>query len=358
MKVCILEKHNDLFRVYEGETLFLRAEVEDIEAEKLGSISYNGEPVYLYVTDCDYKPEGTYLPLEEVKTKVRDVLDYVVFNKYIELFERGDNYKDFLTGLDNQNAYLKYIDELSEYKGENIHIFYIDANGLKVANDTMGYEAGDELLKGCGQIMLKVFEDKGKCFRRGGDEFVAIVTGNDVNPKDYYEKLKKEAWLFKGEFITDMSISVGYSSNVEVGVYDINAIENAADASMHANKEAYYCKKFKNKNYIPESGEGKFYKLIHDTFELMPAGICMVDIEDNYSYYRFNTPFMKFFGYEKADDFYKISFKELLKNSGIELDKFDKNNRSKEYLIKGHKLKINYSDDREYGETLFVALYI
>lgn len=375
MKSYIVLKHNDLYLINDDSNeIFWNYETEDEAAlfkyfnengfklsdiEQICSFNLNDEYIAVYMAVLSECTGRSYYSFEEMDSmKKINIIDYAVWSAYKESYIKEINNKDTLTGLYNQNAYLKCIDELSEHKGENLYIFSIDANGLKIANDTMGHEAGDELLKACGQVMLKVFGDKGKCFRRGGDEFSAIVTGNDADPESYYDKLKKEAGLFRGKYITDMSISVGYSSNVELGVYDIKEIEKTADASMYADKEKFYNRALKNNDYNPDSEEGKFYKLIHDTLELIPAGICMVDISENYSYIRFNTPFMKFFGYDKAEEFSKVSFKDLLNRFCIELDKFDINNRSREYLVKGHKLKVNYNVDREYGEVLYVALYI
>lgn len=375
MKNYVILKHNNLYLINNEEnSLFWNFESEDESGlfkyfdergdkfnyiERIGHFSLNNDDINVYIAILSECIETTYYSFDEVnQMKKTNIIDYAIWSIYKEKYVEDEDDLDALTGLSNQNSYLKCIDELREFKGEDLYIFSIDANGLKIANDTMGHEAGDELLKGCGEVMLKVFGDKGKCFRRGGDEFSAVVVGNNIDPYIYYKKLKEEAKLFKGKYITDMTISVGYSSNVELGFYDIKEIERASDVSMYADKEKFYNRALKNSDYKPNGEEGKFYKLIHDTLELIPAGICMVDISENYSYIRFNTPFMKFFGYDKAEDFSKLSFKELLYNSGIELDNFDTDNRSKEYMVKGHKLKINFNIDREYGETLFVALYI
>lgn len=359
MNACVIEKHNDLIKVNRGSFLFFRGEIkEENNLIKLGSINYEAKLFNLYVKEVNYDENYEFLSINEIKIRIKDALDYVIFNKYLELFDNQGNNLDLLTNLYNQNAYIKYKNRLNYDKKENIYIFTIDANGLKITNDTMGHLAGDELLQGCAKVILKVFKDKEICFRRGGDEFSIILNGNNIEPLTYYEEIKKEAKLFKGEYIKDMTLSVGYSSNIETGTYDIEEIEKAADASMYADKEKFYNKTFKSFKYEPGSDNGKLYKLIHDTFEMIPAGICLVDIKENYSYYRFNTPFMKFFGYEKAEEFSNISFKDLLKSYDIELDKYDKNKRSSEYMIRGHRLKISFNDDREYGETLYVALYI
>ena len=53
-----------------------------------------------------------------------------------------------------------------------------DVNGLKHINDTQGHEAGDKLLKDACSLICKTFSHS-PVFRIGGDEFVAILEGED-----------------------------------------------------------------------------------------------------------------------------------------------------------------------------------
>ena len=50
-----------------------------------------------------------------------------------------------------------------------------DVNGLKEANDTLGHEAGDELIIGSAECLEKSFEGINTIYRLGGDEFTVIV---------------------------------------------------------------------------------------------------------------------------------------------------------------------------------------
>ena len=51
----------------------------------------------------------------------------------------------------------------------NFVVFLIDINGLKVVNDTLGHEAGDELICGAAACITSTFKDKGNTYRIGGD---------------------------------------------------------------------------------------------------------------------------------------------------------------------------------------------
>lgn len=81
---------------------------------------------------------------------------------------------DALTGLLNRNAYDAMC---AEFMGERkLGVIYIDANGLKYANDNYGHKAGDELLTGLAALILSCSR-KEEVFRIGGDEFVILLPG-------------------------------------------------------------------------------------------------------------------------------------------------------------------------------------
>ena len=54
------------------------------------------------------------------------------------------SYKDQLTKLGNRFAMEKYINEIDAEK--SIGVVYCDITGLKRVNDSMGHEAGDQLI--------------------------------------------------------------------------------------------------------------------------------------------------------------------------------------------------------------------
>jgi diguanylate cyclase (GGDEF)-like protein len=52
-----------------------------------------------------------------------------------------------------------------------------DVNGLKTVNDTLGHEAGDNLVRLAARIILRVFRAKDIVARIGGDEFAVLLPG-------------------------------------------------------------------------------------------------------------------------------------------------------------------------------------
>ena len=77
---------------------------------------------------------------------------------------------DELTGLSNRRNFLQ---ELA--KRNSGYIFLLDLNGFKNINDSLGHEAGDQLLKQVANRFNRVISDAGLLARLGGDEFGVLA---------------------------------------------------------------------------------------------------------------------------------------------------------------------------------------
>ena len=98
--------------------------------------------------------------------------------------------KDALTGVNNRNAYLKKIKELSTDQIKlDYAIVMIDINNLKEMNDQYGHKVGDWYIQGCCKLICNVFKHS-PVYRYGGDEFVVIVDGDDfINRQNRFNEL-------------------------------------------------------------------------------------------------------------------------------------------------------------------------
>jgi diguanylate cyclase (GGDEF)-like protein len=59
--------------------------------------------------------------------------------------------------------------------GERLAIFYLDLDDFKEVNDTLGHQAGDDLLRRVAARLSQVVSDCDCLARVGGDEFVALI---------------------------------------------------------------------------------------------------------------------------------------------------------------------------------------
>lgn len=118
---------------------------------------------------------------------------YSYRNKVITLMREKLIYKDTLTSMKNRHSFEKQIDEDS--KNINNYTSYwvisIDIDDLKYINNNFGYSHGDRLIKNLADSIEETFEDIGKSFRIGGDEFIVLIK----NESD--EKIERYVELFQ-----------------------------------------------------------------------------------------------------------------------------------------------------------------
>ena len=146
---------------------------------------------------------------------------------------------DELTRLNNRRSYDADMESYKEGTlADDFVIFSVDVNGLKEANDTRGHVAGDELLWGAAQCLLAVFEPVGKVYRTGGDEFMAIATGGE--PKDILEQINRASAAWRGQYVKQLSLSVGYAAHREHPELNLHGLEILADQMMYREKKRYY----------------------------------------------------------------------------------------------------------------------
>ncbi|MBQ9429910.1 MAG: diguanylate cyclase [Clostridia bacterium] len=91
-------------------------------------------------------------------------------------------FMDDLTGVKSKHAYVEAMDILDRRIGErtvgDFALILFDLNNLKLINDTQGHEAGDRYIRGACHIICSAFKHS-PVYRIGGDEFVAVLEGND-----------------------------------------------------------------------------------------------------------------------------------------------------------------------------------
>ena len=106
---------------------------------------------------------------------------YMVAGKNEETIEReleGIAYEDELTGLSNR-AYCQQQMESYSRSRRKCTIINFDIDGLKQANDILGHQAGDRMIRDFADVLKKTFFDALLCGRMGGDEFVVVLEGED-----------------------------------------------------------------------------------------------------------------------------------------------------------------------------------
>lgn len=89
-------------------------------------------------------------------------------------------FMDALTALPNRRMFHDHLQHILAHAGREhrrVAIHYIDLDQFKHVNDSLGHDAGDELLKQAAARLLKCVRDADVLARLGGDEFAIIQVG-------------------------------------------------------------------------------------------------------------------------------------------------------------------------------------
>ncbi|MDE2560999.1 MAG: EAL domain-containing protein [Sphingomonadales bacterium] len=162
---------------------------------------------------------------------------------------------DSLTGLANRHRMDRLLDgTLAAFRAakRSCALFMIDLDKFKHVNDTMGHQAGDELLKQVSDRLQRIIGDKGEVGRLGGDEFQVILPDMD-DRGELGELADKVIQMLSLPYpIGDKRAIIGASVGVAIAPYDgldRDALSHSADLSLYAAKN---------------SGRGQFRFFSHD----------------------------------------------------------------------------------------------
>jgi len=106
---------------------------------------------------------------------------------------------DGLTGLGNRAALDECLAEKSfdwEKEGLRFSLAILDLDHFKRINDQHGHRTGDEILSAAATAIARVSRPYDRLFRYGGDEFVAIISGED--PADAFRVVERMVEAVRG----------------------------------------------------------------------------------------------------------------------------------------------------------------
>ena len=150
---------------------------------------------------------------------------------------------DALTGLPNRvmfNQRLGHAIEQSRRHKRHLAVMFIDLDRFKIINDTLGHEAGDEMLREVAQRFKTKLRTSDTVARLGGDEFVVLI--EEIPDPPYVGSVaQKLATVLNSGFIISgqeyhVTGSIGISTYPDDGE-DVPTLLKNADIAMYRAKE-------------------------------------------------------------------------------------------------------------------------
>jgi len=166
-----------------------------------------------------------------------------------QILARQANY-DFLTGLPNRSSFIESVNrEVSRCHREKTKaaVMYMDLDGFKLVNDTLGHSFGDQLLCLLAEKLRKLVREEDTVARFGGDEFCFLLT-NIRDESEVYPIIRKIHDAFAAPItIEGRKLTVGVSIGVVMvpdDTSDCSSVFRYSDIAMYQAKsrgENGYC---------------------------------------------------------------------------------------------------------------------
>ena len=171
-------------------------------------------------------------------------------------------HRDELTGIKNKNAFTEYsqrLDNKIKAKKEcHFALVMCDLNDLKHINDTRGHSFGDESLQRASRMICDIFKHS-PVFRIGGDEFVAVLTEQDYESRDYLLKMLRVESAENGRTRSGPVVASGLS------VYEPKQDESFCEVFERADREMY-----ENKNVLKSRKVVEGFRKMDDINKVIP----------------------------------------------------------------------------------------
>jgi len=154
---------------------------------------------------------------------------------------------DALTGAYNREYLRRHAPRILDFahrKSFPVSLLFIDLDGFKAVNDTLGHKAGDALLKAMVREVKAIIRRYDIFVRMGGDEFVILLPDTDYGSGAAFGER-----VFKA--VSKISVAectrqdTGLSISASIGVAQLNAGETLQDLLKKADTRMYEAKRRK-----------------------------------------------------------------------------------------------------------------
>jgi diguanylate cyclase (GGDEF)-like protein len=158
-----------------------------------------------------------------------------------DIQHRSDAVIDQLTGMLNRKALSVRVQELaqqSEITGDTIGVIAADLDHFKNINDTCGHTVGDMALKDVAYTLRKELRAFDLAYRLGGEEFLVLVPGSDLQQTGELAERLREAVCAAEVGGVSVTMSFGVAASHAHERFDYDEVFSRADRALYCAKDA------------------------------------------------------------------------------------------------------------------------
>jgi diguanylate cyclase (GGDEF)-like protein len=185
--------------------------------------------------------------LVEVKTRIHNMLEVRLLYKQLEQYSRALEslaLHDALTGLPNRRLLFDRLSLAIAHARRNksmMAVMYLDLDGFKQINDTLGHDAGDTLLSMVADRLVAAVRQEDTVARMGGDEFVIALW--ESSHADGMASLVSKVIQAVSQPYRIEGRDVNITASVGVGIYpthgeQVETLMKSADLALYEAKRA------------------------------------------------------------------------------------------------------------------------
>ena len=183
--------------------------------------------------------------LVEVQTRIHNMLEVRLLYKKLENYNKvleSLALHDALTGLPNRRLLMDRLSLAIAHARRNkctMAMMYLDLDGFKQINDTLGHDAGDTLLSMVAARLVAAVRQEDTVARLGGDEFVIALW--ELNRADGVAKLVSKVIQAVSQPYSIQGRSLSMTASVGVGIYpmhgeEVETLMKSADLALYEAK--------------------------------------------------------------------------------------------------------------------------
>ncbi len=152
-------------------------------------------------------------------------------------------YNDELTGLPNRARFMEFLADAqvkARSRGSRFGLLFLDLDGFKEINDSLGHDAGDELLQQVAQRIRACLRQADRLARFGGDEFLVLI--DPVRRRKDVELVTRKILQAVSTPLKLQGLVASVSASIGIAIYpddgdDPQRLLKNADAAMYQAKQ-------------------------------------------------------------------------------------------------------------------------